>query len=162
MIFWRTFLDSLKIPQKNSVFKLNRIGMDIAVIYMFILLAIVSIPSLIEQIKINSTSTIHIHTFFLLIFFFIFYYLVLVICIFILISIYAYLGTKLAMVTHRRLHFSILWKMVAFSTTLPFIIYTIIALFYPISNILIWIFLVYTTLILIKIIMIYPRVKPKT
>src|SRR5699024_6415986 len=140
MIFWRTFLDSLKIPQKNSVFKLNRIGMDIAVIYMFILLAVVSIPSLIEQIKVNSTSTIHIHTFFLLIFFFIFYYLVLVICIFILISIYAYLGTKIAKATHRRLHFSILWKMVAFSTTLPFIIYTIIALLYPVPNILIWIF----------------------
>lgn len=161
MIFWKTFLNSMQIPKKSSVFNLNRVRMDIAVVYMFILIAIVSIPSLIEQVKTNSTSDIHVHTFFLLIFFFMFHYLVVVIGLFLLISIYAYIGTKVAKLTNRRLHFGLLWKIIAFSTTFPFILYTIITLFVPLSSIVLWIFFIYLILILLKVISIYPSIKRK-
>src|SRR5690625_4417911 len=125
MTFWKIFINSLQIPRKIADFNLHRIRMDYTVVYMFILIAIVSFPPLIEQIRENSTSTFYVHTFFLLIFFFMFYYLIIVIGIFILISVYAYLGTIIAKITNRRLHFSIIWKIIAFSLTLPFIILTI-------------------------------------
>ncbi|MDY0409916.1 hypothetical protein [Paracerasibacillus soli] len=48
MQLWHTFKLSLKIPSKRAVFQLNRIGMDIVVFYLFVLLAIVSIPPLID------------------------------------------------------------------------------------------------------------------
>lgn len=159
MVFWKVFLNSMQIPRKKSVFTLNRVRMDIAVVYMFMLIAFASIPSLIEQIKDNSTSTFYVHIFFLLIFFFMFHYLIIVIGAFLLISIYAYIGTIIAKLTNRRLHFAILWKVVAFSTTLPFVIYTVLALFISIPNIFFWVCLIYIGLILVKIISIYPSVK---
>lgn len=158
MVFWKVFLQSLQIPRKQTVFKLNRVRMDIAVVYMFILIGLVSIPSLIEQIKVNSSSSIHVHTVFFLIFFFMFYYLVLVVSIFVFISVYAYIGVKLAQLTKRRLHFSILWKVTAFSTTLPFIIYTFVSLVFPLPNSVLLLFLVYMIIILYKIISIYPAI----
>lgn len=159
MTFWKIFLNSLWIPRKKSIFKLNRIRMDIAVIYMFLLMALVSIPSLIEQIKANSTSTLHVHTFFYLIFFFMFYYLVIVIGVFILISIFAFIGTYIAKLANRRLHFAILWKIIAFSTTLPAVIYTITTLFFSIPNFVFLLFLTYISIMLLKIISIYPSIR---
>lgn len=162
MVFWKVFLQSIQIPRKQSVFKLNRVRMDIAVVYMFILIGLVSIPSLIEQIKINSSSSIHVHTVFFLIFFFMFYYLVLVVSIFVFISVYAYVGVNLARLMKRRLHFSILWKVTAFSTTLPFVIYTFVSLVLPLPNSVLLFFFIYMTIILYKIIAIYPAVDKKS
>src|SRR5690625_5331713 len=73
---WNSFLHSIRLPQKKSVFYLNRIGMDINVIYMFILLAIASSPALLEQITSNKQASQQLHPFFLFIYFFIFYYLI--------------------------------------------------------------------------------------
>lgn len=159
MTYWKIFLNSLQIPRKRAVFALNRIRMDYTVVYMFLLIAIVSFPSLIEQIKENSTSTFHVHTFFLLIFFFMFYYLVIVIGIFILISIYAYIGILIAKFTKRRLHFSIIWKIIAFSMTLPFIIYVILSLFISLPDLLLGLFLIYIGIILLMVITIYPVIE---
>lgn len=159
MVFWKVFLNSMQIPRKKSVFTLNRVRMDIAVVYMFILIAFASIPSLIEQIIDNSTSSFYVHIFFLLIFFFMFHYLVIVIGSFALISVYAYIGTIIAKFTKRRLHFALLWKIVAFSTTLPLVIYTVFALFVPVPNLFFWLGLIYIGLILMKIISIYPSIK---
>lgn len=36
MAFLTSFIESIKLPKKKSVFKLNRISMDIVVVYMFI------------------------------------------------------------------------------------------------------------------------------
>ena len=64
------FIESIKLPQKKAVVTLNRIGMDTAVFYMFILLAISSLPSYIKQVSENETLSL----FLLTIFFFIFHY----------------------------------------------------------------------------------------
>src|SRR5690625_24494 len=86
MIFWRTFLESIKLPQKKALFKLNRTGMDIVVIYMFILLLFVSLPNLLQQIFNKADLSLEIDTFFLIIYFFIFYYLPMVVIVFLVIS----------------------------------------------------------------------------
>src|SRR5690625_2815881 len=94
-VFWNVFKQSIKLHQKEAVFTVNRIGMDIAVLYLFFLLAIASLPSLIDQLIINET-TFHIQSFFLLIYIFIFYYLPLVFIVFGGLSIIAYIGTLVA------------------------------------------------------------------
>src|SRR5690625_355730 len=153
MIFWYTFLESIKLPNKKAMFKLNRTGMDIAVVYMFILLLLVSIPSLIERI--TGVMSMDIELFFLIIYFFIFYYLPLTIIVFILLSIIAYAAVGLAKLMKRKLRFSILWKMAAYTSTTPFLVYTMIALFFPISDKLLWLSLLYTLIVLIKIIYVF-------
>lgn len=157
MIFWKSLMTSFKLPQKKAAFFLNRVSMDIVVVYLFILLFIVSIPAFIEQIKQAHLMNVHVELFFLMIYFFIFYYLPLVIIVFGLISLLAYIGKGFTRILQRKLHYSILWKMTAFSLTLPFLLYTIIALFYPISDQWLWMGLIYALIILIKIITIYPK-----
>ena len=159
MVFLTSFIESIQLPKKKSIFKLNRIGMDTVVIYMFILLAIVSLPNLINQLRVGSELSEKIGSFFYLIYFFIFHYLVVVVLVFIVISIIAYLATKLTQMSGRKLHYSILWKMVAFSTTLPFLLYTILAFFYNLNDNFLCLSFVYTFLLLYKIITTYPKRK---
>lgn len=157
MIFWRTFLQSLKLPNKQAMFKLNRTGMDITVIYMFILLFLVSTPTLIHQFISTTGPTANVNIVFLLIYFFFFSYLPLTIIVFVLLSVIAYIGTWLAKLFHRRLRFSLLWKMSAYLTTVPFLIYLILSLFTPVNDDFLWFILIYTLALLVKVITVYPK-----
>ncbi|HLS07767.1 hypothetical protein [Lentibacillus sp.] len=159
VIFWRTFLNSIKLPNKQAIFALNRIGMDITVIYLFILLLIVSIPALSVQLTTGASADINV--FFLLIYFFIFYYLPLTIIIFLLISLFAYFGTGIAKSLKRKIRFSIIWKLVAYTTTIPFLLYTVLAFFVSINDILMGLFFLYTFLFMIKIITVFPKRKTR-
>ncbi len=157
MIFWHTFKESIKLPSKQAMFKLNRIGMDIVVFYMFILLALVSIPSFIQQITQANSYINDLNIVFQIIYFFIFFYLPLNVIVFSFLSLIAYIGLGITKLMHRKLRFSILWKMSAFTTTVPFIIYTIVGLFFPINITFLWLFILYTLILLIKMISIYPK-----
>lgn len=157
MIFIKTFWDSLKLPSKQALFRLNRVGMDIVVIYLFILLLFVSIPALVDQIAANSTSTTKMNIVFLFIYFFIFYYLPVTVFMLILISIVTYIAVLLTKLFERKLRYSILWKMTAFTATIPFIVFTVLAFFYDLPQHFFWLAIIYTLLMLVKMITIYPR-----
>lgn len=161
MILWETFITSMKLPNKKALFKLNRTGMDIVVIYMFFLICITSIPSLIDQINNPSEVSENTHILFIFIFFFIFHVLPMNVIIFIAISILAYLFLGITKMLQRKLRFQILWKMIAYTTTIPFIMYTVLALFLPLSNAYLLISLLYTVILLFKMITIYPKKKAK-
>lgn len=159
-VFWDAFIHSLQLPKRKAVFALNRIGMDIVVVYMFIFLAIASIPGLIEQMISSQTdSSATIHPFFLLIFFFIFYYLIVLLIVFTSISIIAYIGTLIAKYTERKLQFGLMWKMTAFATTIPLVLFTILSFFLPLTTIFLSVATIFILFILINIILIYPQRK---
>lgn len=162
MTMIHAFLHSIALPAKKAMFKLNRIGMDITVVYMFILLLFVSIPSLMDRLTSPSEAGAHVQVFFLLMYFFIFYYLPLVIFVFVMLAIVAYIGVLISRTLHRKIRFAILWKMCAYTTTIPFLIYTVIAFVIPISDKWLWLFLVYTFVLMVKIITVYPRRKKRT
>lgn len=159
MIFWTTFINSLQLPKKKAAFALNRVGMDIVVLYMFLLLALVSIPEYLHQISNSSSLNVDIGPFFYFIYFFFFHYLIIVLVIFAVLSLIAFIATKFASLTKRKLSFSLMWKMAAFSTTIPFLIYTVLAVFYDLSENFLWLSFLYTFLILYKVITIYPKIK---
>lgn len=157
MIFWETFLESVKLPSKKALFKLNRTGMDIVVIYMFFLIIIVSIPSLVDQLIYAEGLSKETNVFFILIFFFIFHVLPLNIIVFVSLSLLSLIFLGITKLMQRKLRFAILWKMAAYTTTVPFIIYTLLALYFPIPNTYLWVSLLYTVILLIKMISIYPK-----
>ena len=157
MIFLQAFLHSIKLPSKKAMFQLNRIGMDITVLYMFILLMVVSIPSLIERLTATSGPGTDLNLFFLIIYFFIFYYLPMTLIVFLVLSLIAYIGVGIAKLMKRKLRYAILWKMSAFTTTIPLVLYTIVALIFPVSDSFLWLFFIYTFIFLIKIISVYPK-----
>lgn len=157
MIFWQAFIDSIKLPNKKALFRLNRVGMDIVVVYLFILLLFASIPAFIRQITTTGGYIDDLNFFFKLIYFFIFYYLPMNVIVFLLLSLIAYIGLGITKLMHRKLRFAILWKMSAFTLTVPLVVFTFIALFYQMSNMFLWIFIFYTFILLIKMISIYPK-----
>ncbi len=159
MIFLYAARESLKLPSKQALFKLNRLGMDIVVIYMFILIFVFSIPSLIEQLLAPSGLGSYLNIIFLIIYFFFFYYLPMTVFVFALISMIAYIGKGLAKMMNRKLHYSLLWKMCAFSTTAPLLIFTIVSVIFPLNMFMLGIILIYISLLLIKMITIYPKRK---
>lgn len=159
--FWISFINSLKLPQKKAVFTLNRIGMDIVVLYLFLLIAISSIPQFIQNITSLEQSATQIHPFFLSIYFFIFHYLILTTFIFITISLIAYLATLIARLMNRKLKYNIFWKMVGFSTTIPLIIFTVFSFFISESHLMLYLGIIYVFFNIFMIIRIYPNRKRK-
>lgn len=159
MKFWRTFINSLRLPNRQAIFALNRIGMDIAVLYLFILLLLASIPSLAEQLLTGEGTGMN--WLLLFVYFFIFFYLPLNIVVFLLISLVAYIGTGIAKLLKRKIRFSILWKLVVYTTTIPFLLYTTLAFFFRINDVLTGLFILYTFLFMIKIITVFPKRKPR-
>lgn len=157
MIFWETFKQCIKLPSKKALFKLNRTGMDIVVIYMFMLLFITSIPALTERLTNLEGVQEQTHIVFLLIYFFIFYYIPLVLIAFAALTILTCICLVITKIMNRKLRFAILWKMSAYVTTIPFLLYTILAFFIPLSSIYLTLSLLYTLVLLIKMISIYPK-----
>src|SRR5690625_2374435 len=103
MIFWHIFIESMKLHRKQSMFKLNRIGMDIVVFYLFILLLIVSIPSFIQQITQTNSYINDLNIVFQIIYFFIFFYLPLNVIVFSFLSLIAYIGLGITRLMPRKL-----------------------------------------------------------
>lgn len=162
MILVNAFLQSIKLPGKNAVFTLNRIGMDVTVLYMFIIMGIVAIPALIDRITASGSPGSDMAIFFQLIYFFMFYYLPLTIIVFIVLSIVAYIFTWIAGVFKRKLRFPLLWKMGAYATTIPFLIYSLIALLFSFDDSMLWLFFIYSIFVLFKVITVYPKRKKRT
>src|SRR5699024_11541331 len=75
----------------------------------------------------------------------------------ILLSIVAYIGTWIAKFLHRKLRFSLLWKMSAYLTTIPFLIYMILSFFKTVNDQFLWFIFIYALAFLVKVITIYPK-----
>lgn len=157
MVFLRAFLHSIRLPKKKAIFQLNRIGMDITIFYILLLLFIVSLPAFIDYLLGNSKLANELTIFFKIIYFFIFNYLPLSIIVFMLISLIAAVGTGLAKLMQRKLKYSILWKMTAYTTTIPFLVYSLAALFLPIGDTYLLMFCIYSLLFIVLIISVYPK-----
>lgn len=155
----KSFTSSIRLPRKKSVFYLNRIGMDVTVIYLFLLLFIASIPALIDQSINRDSLSSEINLFFFLIYFFIFYYLIINLIVFSLISILAYIWSLIARLLKRKLRFAIMWKMIAYCMTMPILVFTLISFKFSLSSLFLIISFVYVFFIMFNIILIYPKRK---
>lgn len=162
MIFVKAFLNSLKLPNKKAMFKLNRIGMDIVVIYLFILLVIVTIPALIEQLGVTEGLAGDLPFILKLIYFFMFYYLPLTLGVFLFVSVISYVGLGISKIMKRKLRYQIIWKLIAFTTTVPFLVYTIIAFIYPIDDSYLLFATIYSLVLLIIMILKFPKRRVRT
>ena len=157
MILIDAFINSLKLPNKNAMFKLNRISMDIVVFYLFILIFIVSIPHLVLQLRTTEGLAGGLPVILKLIYFFMFYYLPLTIAVFLFISVMAYVGIGMAKLMKRKLRYQIIWKLLAFTTTIPFFAYMLLASFLPISDKYLFLAIIYSLVLLILMILKYPK-----
>jgi len=162
MIFLEIFANSIKLPAKNAMFRLNRVGMDIILFYLFFLLIIVSLPSFINQLISPSGMGAELNFLFALIYFFIFYYLPMTVAVIIFLSFVAYIGKLMARMMKRKLHYGTIWKLSACAATIPFLLYTIIAFIYPVNDVYLLLSGIYILILLFKMIQVYPKRRDKS
>lgn len=159
MTYYKAFLNSLKLPNKKAMFQLNRTGMDTAIIYVFILILITSIPEFITRI--TSSDQVITHMFIYIAYFLIFYYVPLALMTLFALSVIAYLYTVFAKVVQRKLRFQIIWKLTAYATTIPLMLLTGIAFFTPIPVYFLLPALIWVTLLVTLMITSFPRYKKR-
>lgn len=157
MVLIQAFLNSLKLPNKKAMFQLNRVGMDVVVFYLFILIFIVSIPELTVQLRTTEGLIGDLPFILKLIYFFMFYYLPLTIAVFLFLSVFAYIGVGLAKLMKRKLRYQIIWKLLAFTTTIPFLLYMLLASFFQLSDRYLLLAAVYSMILLVLMILKFPK-----
>src|SRR5690625_912215 len=157
MIFWEIFKNSIKLPNKKAMRQINQVGMDYTVFYMFLLLAIISIPSFFDQVVGNNGPDIDVNIFLFTVYFFIFFYLSLVFIIFRLFSLLVYIYYIVANIVLRKPTFSLLWKCIAYTTTIPFVIFTLVSLFYDFSVTYLAITAIYSFTVVVIMILSFPK-----
>lgn len=124
MEIWTAFKYSCLLPGKRAAFRLNRLPMDKAVLYMVLLVLAVSclhIPALLTSGSVSGLNAIQ------FVFYFLFAYVLIVLCgVLAGISLLACAGYGLRKLWKRKLVYQHLWKMSCFAMTVPFILHTII------------------------------------
>lgn len=161
MIFWEVFLHSLKLPAKKPMFQLNRVDMHIILIYLFFLIFIISLPSFFNQLIHPVGMAEELNIIFFLIYFFIFSYIPITIAIILYLLLIALVGKWLAKLLQRKLHYATIWKLTTCAATIPFLIYTIIAFIYPVDDVYLLLSGIYIIILIVKMILVYPKRRKK-
>ncbi|WP_419893205.1 DUF1189 family protein [Oceanobacillus kimchii] len=157
MIFVEILKHSIKLPQKKALFQLNRIGMDMIIIYLIIMLAIVSIPEWINRLNQSNGIGADMNIIFQFIYFFMFYYLIMTVFVFIAISIIAYVGKGISHLMKRKLTYGLLWKMSACTVTIPFLLFTFISFIWQVNDSFLFFTFLFSLGLLFIMIQHYPK-----
>lgn len=151
---------SLLLPKKDAMFRLNRIGMGTTVGYIFILMLIATIPPGIDYALTNHAQiTNEISPTVFVLQFFVFYYFIFALLGLIIISLLAAIGTGISWAFHRKLTYRQLWKMSAYATTLPALLFTLAESLKMNYWIIPAVLAILTLVILFRMILIFPRRK---
>lgn len=152
------FKNSLMLPKKESLFKLNRVSMRDTMVYIIILLFILFLPDMIQMIisyterqTENLPSELYIVQVILL------YPLLIVFLMVAGVSLLAAIAIPIKNLLKRKLKYQQLWKMTAFALTIPILIYLVLRLF-DVSNWYINILpIIFYLFLMSKMIMVYPK-----
>jgi hypothetical protein len=151
--------NSLLLPKKSAVFRLNRISMRNTLVYMFFLIFLALLPDFVIEMfsSISSSQNSGIEVFILQLI-----VLYPLFCIFlgiVVISLSASIATAIKSLLKRKLAYQQLWKMTVYALTVPLIIYFIISwLNYNHWSIYLLLFVLHYS-IMTKMILVYPRRK---
>jgi len=155
-----TFMDSLRLPNKAAMKRLNKLEMRNTILFLLLLLFIVALPIEINLLLDDSYKESDIPQNIYIIQVLLFYPFLMLFLGIAGISTLAGAGVGVSKVTHRHLKFQFLWKMCAFALTKPIIIFAVANILigtHWIVNTIIFILLFYTIL---RMIFHYPsRVK---
>ncbi|MEH7381138.1 DUF1189 family protein [Bacillus sp. JJ1533] len=158
-----TLMDSLRLPNKAAMKRLNKLEMRNTILFLLLLLFIVALPIEINLLLDDSYKESDIPQNIYVIQILLFYPFLMLFLGIAGISVLAGLGVGVSKLTHRQLKFQFLWKMCAFALTKPIIIFAVANLLigtHWIINAIVTILLFYTIL---RMIFHYPkRVKKHT
>ena len=153
-----SFKNSLLLPRREALFRLNRISMRNTIAYIFTLMFLLYIPEIVSTILERKDLPEGVMPSLYVLQLVVFYPFVILFLGITLVSILAFFALFLKQILRRKLKYQQLWKMTAFTMTLPLIIYTFLRLV-GLDNFLLTILLmVIFYYLLYKMIIIYPAI----
>ncbi|MBM7632935.1 hypothetical protein [Geomicrobium sediminis] len=161
----KTMLDflrnSIRLPQKEAVFTLNREGFGLPIVFLCFILLLVSLPLGVQMALSGENMAAEVALPIFLVFFFFVYYPFFVLSVLIPLAAITLLALLVAKFAHRKMNFFMLYKIAAFAAILPVIGLGITILIGSalLETIWIGISIVYLTVILIRVVFIYPKRK---
>ncbi|MDR4888298.1 DUF1189 family protein [Fredinandcohnia sp. QZ13] len=158
-----TFMDSLRLPNKAAMKRLNKLEMRHTIVFLLLLLFIIALPIEINLLLDDSYKESEIPQNIYIIQVLLFYPFLMLFLGIAGISVLAGLGVGISKLTHRQLKFQLLWKMCAFALTKSVILFAVANILigtHWIVNTIVFVLLFYTIL---RMIFHYPqRVKKHT
>lgn len=152
------FKNSLLLPKKDVIFRLNRVNMGYVIGYIFILMFIpllLNSPELISEREFTNDVPLALYLVYLLFL----YYLPLVVLCIMGISLLAAICMILRTLLHRKLSYRQLWKICTFVLTVPILLYLIVDLLHLNDWILNLVLPIYFIITIVRMITIYPKVR---
>ncbi|ARI79028.1 DUF1189 family protein [Halobacillus mangrovi] len=158
MGFIDSLINSLRLPKKEAMFRLNRKGMTNTIVYLFVLLAVLFLPDMIRTIRNLDTNLTEVSRGQYLVQVIVFYPMFILFLILIGVSMLAGIALLMRKALGRKLTYQQLWKLTAYAATLPLILTVVlknIAIPDGVSAIL---FFVLFSFLMYRMITIYPKI----
>ncbi|HET7628451.1 MAG TPA: DUF1189 family protein [Bacillales bacterium] len=158
MTMGRIFLDGIRLPQKQAMFRLNRVRMGKTIAYFFLLMILVSLPEAVRFILAphpELDEEIPLTLFILQ--FSVYYYLLFVFVGLLAVSVSAGFGKLFSTAAQRKLTYQQIWKVTAFALTGPLLLFTCAQSFGWQSSLLLLLLFLLTLSIVFRIILHFPR-----
>lgn len=154
----KAFKCSIQLPGKRAMFQLNRMKMGGTLLYLFILLFIVTIPGGVRFILSSDSGIGHnVPPTLFVLQYIVFDYLLFVFTGLCTISFVAAICLGISGFMQRKMAYRHLWKLAAYATTVPFLLYAIAIIFNVHSPIIPIVLLLLTLAILTRMISIFPK-----
>ncbi|MCA1012489.1 DUF1189 family protein [Halobacillus halophilus] len=161
MEFLDSLWNSIRLPKKEAMFRLNRKGITSTIVYLFILMTVLFLPDMIGTIIRLDSNLTEVSRGLYLVQVFVFYPMLIIFLI--LVGVSALAGAALLMTNQldRKLTYQQLWKMTAYAATVPLVL-SILLKNTPVPNGLsALIFFSLFIYIMFRMIIIYPKKKAK-
>lgn len=156
-VYWNIFKNSLILPKKEALFFLNRVPMGKTILYILVLMHLTFLPNLFkvtnstfQQIENISFSLYIINVIVLYPFF-------TILLMILSLTVFSFIALVLAKFLNRKLAYPYLWKITAYSLTVPLIIYAVLEILSITNSLLVIVPILYLYFVLYKIICIYPK-----
>ncbi|MGV2622735.1 DUF1189 family protein [Halobacillus sp. ACCC02827] len=161
MGFLDSLMNSLRLPKKEAMFRLNRKGITHTIGYLFILLALLFLPDMVATIVHMETNLTEISRGRYVVQFLVFYPLLIIFIILVGISLLAAASMLLRRVLSRKLIYQQLWKLSAYAVTLPLILSVVLKYMEVPDRYSALLFLIIFGFFMYKMIIVYPKVPAK-
>ncbi|ASF37809.1 hypothetical protein CEH05_01210 [Halobacillus halophilus] len=161
MEFFDSLWNSVRLPKKEAMFRLNRKGITSTIMYLFILMTVLFLPDMVGTIIRLDSNLTEVSRGLYLVQVFVFYPMLIIFLI--LVGVSALAGAALIMTNQldRKLTYQQLWKMTAYAATVPLVL-SILLKNTPVPNGLsALIFFSLFIYIMFRMIIIYPKKKAK-
>lgn len=159
MGFVHSFWNSIRLPKKEAMFQLNRTGITHTILYLFLLMILLFLPDMIGTIIRLDSSLTEVSRGLYLAQVFVFYPLLIIFLILVGVSTLAGAAVLITKMLKRKLTYQQLWKMTAYTATMPLIL-SVILKNTPVTNgISAIVFFAVFFYVIYRMIIIYPKKK---